>query len=115
MRRTNLILLEMLVIISIFVIGCDKEDNKVPESNCTISGMLLYDDLRKGWEIHETVPNTIDSVNIYIITNKYTITIPKDSMVNVQATGLCSPYSDQVELPAGTTLYNLYVKHLNYY
>lgn len=101
-----------LLFIPIFIIclACDSNSD-IANTECSVSGLLRYGGVSDGWEIRETVPNAIDNVNIYLI-KEYVIDLPKNSTVNVQATGLCSPSAEKVVVPAGTTLYDLVVNSL---
>ncbi len=95
-----------------FCFSCSLDDDVI-KSECSVSGTLKYSNDSKIWIISYVYPNTIDSVDIYIIKG-YKINKSKDASFQVEATGNCWLNKDQTGIPAGTTLYNIEVKSLHY-
>jgi hypothetical protein len=72
---------------------------------------LSYNSELNRWEIRKGYPGTIDSVDIYVVSG-YEVTYSKDVRAEVQAIGCCYQADEQIGVPAGRTIYYIYVTDL---
>ncbi|MDR2232600.1 MAG: hypothetical protein LBE56_05680 [Tannerella sp.] len=105
-------LITILCLTVCFACNSDNDDDAI-KSECSVSGILQYDNYSSDWEIYYHYPNTYDSVDIYKIKG-YKINKPKNEKFNVEATGNCWLQKEKTGIPVGTTFYNLEIKSLIY-
>ncbi|MDR0429878.1 MAG: hypothetical protein LBH58_05290 [Tannerellaceae bacterium] len=87
--------------------------DSIEKTDCLVSGILLYDNDGKYFQIREVISNTIDVVNIYFVT-KSEMDLSEYINQSIQVAGTCCRKPEQANPPAGTTLYNMEVKSLNF-
>jgi hypothetical protein len=102
--------------------GCEEEDSitdkdpdKIIEST---SGVLHYHEGMKMWSVHHVIPGTIDSVEIYLMTEIPDVKFSFDEGKQVSLSGSCYKIAPQelldlaIAAPAGTELYYIKVTNL---
>jgi hypothetical protein len=88
------------------------EPDKVIEN---VTGMLYYVEVINQWAIQYHFPETIDSVDLYLLNDFDAGDTPTDAMVRVKISGRCYKSTETLApVPAGTNVYRIVITDLIY-